>query len=249
MKQTTSTEGTGNIDTSNPDDKTTPSTLSEQAVVDYLRLDPDFFTRHTQLLSELNLPHSTGRTVSLIEHQVSILRERNVESRRKLNQLVSTAQLNDAIFSKTRALTLALLDANSLHGINELLATHILVDFEADFVCCHIVGDGTSLDHVQQHRSALPLVDKVNTVAGTQCMTVRSEEMSAFFPFANLEGFTDDAGSVVLVPFLHHQANLEEPTGLLCIGARNTAKFTPDMDTLFVDYICAVLEKVIARLL
>ena len=91
MKQTTSTEGTGNIDTSNPDDKTTPSTLSEQAVVDYLRLDPDFFTRHTQLLSELNLPHSTGRTVSLIEHQVSILRERNVESRRKLNQLVSTA--------------------------------------------------------------------------------------------------------------------------------------------------------------
>ena len=57
-----------------------PTRLTDEDVISYLRLDPDFFQRHSTLLSELNLPHDTGGAVSLIERQVAILLvENNLE--------------------------------------------------------------------------------------------------------------------------------------------------------------------------
>ena len=61
--------------------------IDEDAVIAYLRSDPDFFVRQPALLSELNLPHASGRAVSLVEHQVAILRERNVDIRRRMHTL------------------------------------------------------------------------------------------------------------------------------------------------------------------
>jgi len=42
---------------------------TEEEIVAYLRQDRDFFSRHPGLLSELNLPHVSGKTVSLVEHR------------------------------------------------------------------------------------------------------------------------------------------------------------------------------------
>ena len=67
--------------------------LTDDDVVAYLRADPDFFQRHSSLLSELNLPHDSGQAVSLIERQVAILRERNMQMRRRMNELLQAADL------------------------------------------------------------------------------------------------------------------------------------------------------------
>ena len=66
--------------------------LDDEQIVDYLRAEPDFFKRHPNLLSELNLPHDTGQAVSLIERQVAILRERNMQMRRRMNELLQTGK-------------------------------------------------------------------------------------------------------------------------------------------------------------
>lgn len=235
----------------NPEEAT-PQLVDEQAVVDYLRLDRDFFTRHPGLLSELNLPHVSGKTVSLVEHQVSILRERNVESRRKLNDLLRTAQENDSIFSKTRALTLALLDANNLQSLNEVLATHVLVDFEADFVCCHLLSQAGKLDHIQTHKEQIPFLhllssDQAN-LTQARCPTLRPEEVAAVFPNALLDNeTTEHNASAVLLPLDLGQGK-DPSQGVLCIGSRNAHHFSPDMDTLFVTYIADVLSKVLIKL-
>ncbi len=232
------------------DDKT--SALDEQSVVDYLRLDPDFFTRHPGLLSELNLPHANGRTVSLVEHQVAILRERNVESRRKLNELLQVAQDNDGIFTKTRALTLALLDANNMQALNEVLATHVLVDFDADFVCCHLLSNQDKLDHIQTHRTEIPCLHLLGndqaSVGSARCPTLRQDEVRQIFPNALLSPDTEeDAASAVLLPLDLGESG-ERPRGMLCIGSRDARRFSPDMDTLFVTYIADVLSKVLVKL-
>ena len=108
--------------------------LTDQQVLDYLRTNPDFFQQHATAIAELSLSHESGKAVSLIEHQVAILRERNMTMRRRMNELLQAARSNDEIFAKTRSLNLALLEVNSWHELNEVLATHVLVDFEADFV-------------------------------------------------------------------------------------------------------------------
>ena len=56
-----------------------PETLNDASVGEYLQAYPDFFERNGALLAKLRLPHlrDTGATVSLVERQVEVLRERN----------------------------------------------------------------------------------------------------------------------------------------------------------------------------
>src|SRR5690606_2190854 len=75
--------------------------FSEEAVADYLQRRPEFFERHPTLLLRLKLPHETnGFTVSLIERQVSMLRQRNGELERQLKDLISVAKVNDSLVEK-----------------------------------------------------------------------------------------------------------------------------------------------------
>ena len=120
----------------NPDE----SGLTDEDVISYLLDDKEFFHRHAALLSELNLTHDSGTAVSLIERQVAILRERNMNMRRRMNELLKAAKDNDELFGKTRTLTLELLHVQAWHDLNEVLATYLLADFQADFVCCHLLN-------------------------------------------------------------------------------------------------------------
>ncbi len=51
--------------------------LDEAQVSDYLRAHPDFLVQHPELLETLELNHTSGSAVSLIERQVEILRGRS----------------------------------------------------------------------------------------------------------------------------------------------------------------------------
>ena len=70
----------------------------EADVVAYLRSHPDFFERHTPLLLRLKLPHETGpATISLVERQVAMLRQRSSELERQLKNFLSVAKANEAL--------------------------------------------------------------------------------------------------------------------------------------------------------
>lgn len=219
-------------------DELPEDTLSEQELIDYLRANPDFFIRHPGLLTELNLPHASGKAISLVEHQVTIMRERNMDMRRRMNELLDAARDNDGLFAKTRSLTLALLDTGSLQELNEVLATYVLVDFNADFVCCHVRDRAFSLDHIQNHRDEYPFSGFFNGESAT-CTTLRRTELTQLFPASN----HDESGSAVLLPLA-----LSNQPGVLAIGSRDPQRFSTDMDTLFVTYIADVLTKVLNRL-
>ena len=87
-----------------------PVDSTEKLVVKYLRDDPSFFERHLDLLADMILPHDQLGTVSLMERQVQILREQKDSNKRKLNQLIQNAQINEKLSSQVNQLILALLD-------------------------------------------------------------------------------------------------------------------------------------------
>lgn len=217
--------------------------LSADQVSQYLRAHPDFFVANKALLADLNLPHRPGKTVSLVERQVDILRERNVDMRRRMNDLIETARVNDTLFAKTRSLTLAVLDTVTLQALNEVLATHILADFEADFVACHLFVSEQSelppLDHFFFHAQE-PEFNQLVQNQMTTLTTVRAGELDHLFPVTT----HDKSGSAALMPLL--QSNF---SGLLAIGSRDAGHFSTDMDTLFLDHIADVIAKVLRHLL
>lgn len=212
--------------------------LDEATVTDYLRRNPDFFVSRGELLSELRLPHDSGRAVSLIERQVGVLRERNVTMRKRLNELLQAARDNDTLFAKTRSLTLALLDVTQWPELNEVLATNMLIDFEADFVCCHLRGVDVHMDYICSTTEDLPTARLVAS-GQAACMTLREDEMNTLFPLQS----SSTAGSVVLIPF-----DRNELRGCLAVGSRDPSRFSADMETLFVRYIGDVLARTVARL-
>ena len=78
-----------------------PQHLDSETVAAYLRLHPEFFVQHEELIPELRIPHQPGEAVSLVERQVKLLRERNIEMRHRLSQLMDVARENDRLFDKT----------------------------------------------------------------------------------------------------------------------------------------------------
>ena len=210
--------------------------LDDATVAGYLRSHPDFFERMPGLISELSLPHDAGHAVSLVERQVSILRERNIDMRKRLSELVDAAKDNDALFEKTRTLTLALVEAPDLEAIDAVLATELIEGFGADCAVCYF-----SQPHAEASHLHLIYTESVRTLpmfhltqgTGISCGVLRSDEFETLFGTR-----TDREGSAAIVQ-LGHGALL----GMLAIGSRDPERFSPDMGTLFVRYIGDILAR------
>ena len=71
--------------------------LSEDAICDYLVAHPDFFENHKTVLSGMQLPHASGGTVSLVERQVSLLRQKDLKLERQLKELIRVARADAEI--------------------------------------------------------------------------------------------------------------------------------------------------------
>ena len=116
-------------------------TLGAEAVVAYLRDNPTFFAEHDELLSELHIPHQRGDSVSLVERQLKLLRDRNIEMRHRLSQLMDVARDNDRLFDKTRRLILDLLDADSLESVVMAVEDSLRQEFKVPFVSLILFGE------------------------------------------------------------------------------------------------------------
>ncbi|MBP8926047.1 MAG: DUF484 family protein, partial [Pseudomonadales bacterium] len=118
--------------------------LATDEVLAYLGRHPDFFLQHEDILCELELPHRAGAAVSLVERQVSLLRERNIESRQRLGRLLDHARDNDELFTKTRQLILALLEASTLEQLSHTLVQSIRREFGVEHCRLLLVTDHDS---------------------------------------------------------------------------------------------------------
>ena len=111
-----------------------PKYPQETAIATYLAQHPDFFDRHGDILRDLRLHHPSGRAVSLIEKQVSALRERNTELRHRLNQLLDNARQNDRLFERSKRLVLSLLECDELGDLIDALYYSLDKEFSIPFV-------------------------------------------------------------------------------------------------------------------
>jgi uncharacterized protein YigA (DUF484 family) len=107
--------------------------LNDASVADYLQTYPDFFERNSALLAKLRLPHvrEGGSTISLVERQVEVLRERNQSLDRKLKELVDVARSNDALADRIHRLSQRLIRAKTLLETINAVETSLREDFDA----------------------------------------------------------------------------------------------------------------------
>src|ERR1700739_1521336 len=117
----------------------------EESVASYLQRNPDFFERHHSLLARFALPHVRGgSTISLVERQIEVLREKHASLEGKLAELVQVARGNDAIAEKLPPCTRRLLGAASREKAIARIETSLREDFDAFHGVLVLIGESGS---------------------------------------------------------------------------------------------------------
>ncbi|MCI5106067.1 MAG: DUF484 family protein [Pseudomonadales bacterium] len=216
--------------------------ITADQVADYLREHPDFFIGQDALLAELSLPHASGKAISLLERQVTILRERGIEARQKLNNLLENARNNDQLFDTTRNLVLALLRAANVTEIAEVtqdqLANHANID-ACEFILIEHPELSTSANtRVEPLASLRKDFSDVFRLKRTHCGPLSEEQIARLFP-----GNEQEVRSTALCPVIHNS----EVLALLAFGNKQDNYFNVNLDTLFLDFIGRVVGSVLDR--
>lgn len=221
-----------------PSESLTP-VLEAQAVAEYLRAHPAFFVEHEDVLAELRIPHQRGDTISLVERQLKLLRERNIEMRHRLSQLMDVARDNDRLFDKTRRLILDLLDASSLDEVVIAVEDSLRQEFQVPFVSLILFSEtatpvGRWVNSSEAHQAIGGLLTGGKTVSGT----LRDHELDFLFG----EEQRKEVGSSAVVALTHQGLH-----GVLAIGSRDPQHYKSSVGTLFLTYIAEVLGRIVPR--
>ena len=217
--------------------------LTADQIKDYLKNNPDFFIEYPDLIELIQLPHESGAAVSLIERQVSTLRERNQEMRQRINSLLEAAKTNDKLFEKTKRLVISLLEADDLSTLVDTLSESLGTDFQVEFHSLILFGDQQALPACN---TKVVGMDQANSQIGTLLRTNRpisgilgSEELNFLF-----EEQAAEVGSVAAVPLSHGSI-----FGIIAIGNSDPNYYRSSMGTLFLSYIGDVLNRIAPKML
>lgn len=228
------------VDTHN---EKTSTDLSAEQIKSYLQNHPDFFEDHPDLLELISLPHESGAAVSLIERQVSVLRDRNLEMRQRISGMLEAAKTNDKLFEKTKRLVLTLIETKDLPTIVNTLSESLGNDFQVEFHSFILFGDQKSTPDSNAKVVALDQANKqIGTLLRTNrvtCGVLGSTELNFLFGEQAAE-----VGSVAAVPLSYGST-----FGILAIGNSDPNYYRSSMGTLFLSYIAEVLNRVTPNLL
>ncbi|MFT4615237.1 MAG: hypothetical protein ACI9NT_002389 [Bacteroidia bacterium] len=217
--------------------------LNDDVVRDYLRENHDFLQRHPDMLDYLNISHPTGSAVSLVERQVSVLRERNIDMRHRLKTLTSSGRANDKLFEQSSRMVLQLLAADSTAAIYDIFMTAMTNDFDVEFACMALYRaendeqDGDCGYRTESRENTNAQIGSLLHSDKPVCGTLRQEEFTFLFPDCH------DAGSAALVPLVG-----EEPLGFIAVGSSDANRYSKNMGTLFLSHIADVVIKLLPRL-
>lgn len=219
----------------------------ETGIADYLEKHPEFFERNLAVLARLRLPHLRGgTTVSLVERQVEVLRERQASSEERLQEFIRVARANDVLADKIQRFSRRLLRATTIRDTLAAIEGSLREDFDAvnsrlvlpgfDAKGIHGVPD-RFLRAVPAEEPALRSFDTLFNSGKPRCGQVRDIQRDFLFG--------DEAatiGSVALVP-LGDKGSL----GLLAVGSGDVNRFHPGMSTEFLARMGELIADSITR--
>jgi uncharacterized protein len=221
--------------------------IDEQAITQYLQQHPDLFDRHPQLLTRLRLQHPrNGTTVSLIERQVEVLREKHAAIESKLTDFVRVARANDALADKIHRFTRRLLRTATRAEAMVQVEASLREDFDAYHALLVLPLEagaqppeeaGRFLRRVAPDDPVFRSFESLFSNARPRCGQVRDSQRDFLFGRE-----AADIGSVALIPLTAMQ-----PAGLLALGSVDRDRFHPGMSTEFLSRMAELIADSLSR--
>ena len=200
--------------------------MSAEDIAEYLDRHPEFFREHPDLLGRLDIPHARGeQTISLVERQVSILREQNQKLRKQLHEMIEFARQNEELARRMHKLALTLMDAAESADMFATLYDNLKRNFHADQVSVRLFADPASPDNrcgaefAGGKTGARELFSTLLDSREPLCGRMKQQQQTFMF---GAEGH--EVASSVMVPLHGPGWN-----GILAIGSFNPERYQPGM--------------------
>lgn len=212
--------------------------LTESDVEKYLKSHPEFFVKHPDVVDGLRIPHHDGEAVSLLQHQINLLRSRNSDFHTRLDQLLDHARDNDRKFAQTRRFVLRAMEAQTLAELYESVMHSLKDDFGVE-ACELVIFSENEIEGCRTARiiEANRHIGGILTSPKASCGRFTPEELSWLFK-------RDDMQSAAIASIAQVQQ-----FGVLAIGHSDPTYYRSGMGTLFLNYVTEVLVRAIPRLL
>jgi uncharacterized protein YigA (DUF484 family) len=211
----------------------TAAEAEEESIAAYLQRNPDFFERHQAVLARLRLPHARGgTTISLVERQIEVLREKHAAVENKLAELVRVARANDAISERLHRFTRRLLQsAVPREQAVARIEAGLREDFDAFNAALVLIGEESAPAAAARFVRTVPASDpnlksfeSLFSSGKPRCGQARDSQREFLFGPEGVE-----MASVALVPL-----GDKGSVGLLALGSADRERFHPAMSTEFL---------------
>jgi uncharacterized protein YigA (DUF484 family) len=213
--------------------------LDSTAVADYLSDNPHFFEEHSELLAKVKLTSPlAGRTVSLQERQMEVLREKVRALELRLSDLMRMAQENDVITQKILLWTRSLLLARNDVDLPHTLINGLQTTFSVPHATLRIWGVAEEFSHTW-------FAADVSADARIFCNGLTAPFCGPNQDFEAASWIEDGEAiqSIAMLPLRVDGA--PDAFGLLVLGSPDPARFRADMAT---DFLASIGETASAAL-
>ncbi|GGD32598.1 DUF484 family protein [Pseudoxanthomonas indica] len=214
--------------------------LGAHEVAAWLRRHPAFLKQFPDLALSLVVPRDDGPAASLASYQLEVLRDKNRELSKRLNDLFANAQENERLAVRTHQLTLALLKQDNAADTLRAMAASLAEDFNGDRVSIVLLRPVAGLEDAEW----LQVIDESNAhlVPFRDCLKDGEPICGRLQPEKNVvlyAGRAEEVQSSALLPL--------PGVGLVAVGSLDPNRFYPGMGTLFLRMMGESLNTALKR--
>lgn len=222
--------------------------LTAEQVADYLREHVDFFDLHPDVLARMALRHlQAGKTISLIERQIDVLREKNRVFERRIAELVRTAQDNNTIFDRLQAMVRQVLLARDDAALPAIIEAAVRDGFAVPQVALRLWRPDAA-EPPEPRWAAIAAMQPVDAAVVEQTVSLAVPYCGASDGW-HAAGLLSEGGaetrSIALVPL--RAGASPRPFGLLALGSADAGRFSSELGVAFLLRIGEVASAALTR--
>lgn len=201
--------------------------LGAHEVATWLRRHPTFLQQFPDLAISMVVPRESGPAASLASYQLEVLRDKNRELARRLQELFGNAQENERLAVRTQQLTLGLMRQPSAADTVRAMAASLAEDFHGDLVRIVLfepvagLEDADWLQVIAQGDARLATFRDALADGEPICGRLHPDKHALLYAAR-----AEDVQSSALLPL--------PGIGLVVVGSREPNRFYPGMGTLFL---------------
>jgi uncharacterized protein YigA (DUF484 family) len=204
-------------------------------LVSYLQQNPNIFQQHPELLELVSLSDSRG-TASLLERQVSMMKERLNEHKSQQTEYMQVARENEQISDSFSQVICQMIGFTNLSQFATEFPSELRSTFKIDEVSFKTAQAAARRPSDNQGYD-----DAVRRMVNNRAVCDNrwpSNIMNLFF--------SPDIKSAALIPM--RKADSTEPLGILALGSQHFDRYTNDLGTSHLDRLGLMSGLCLARL-